>query len=79
MDCVQVVIGIYIADFVAPGARLIVEVDDSTHELKRTADGRRDHNLARLGYRVLRLPAELVRRNPAEAAARILAALSVAT
>jgi leucyl-tRNA synthetase len=71
--------GKYIADFLAPAGRLIVEVDDRSHELKLTADARRDRNLARLGYRVLRLPAELVRRNPAEAVARIVAALSVAT
>ena len=57
----------------------MVEVDDQSHELKRTADARRDRNLARLGYRVLRLPAELVRNNLAEAVARIIAALSVAT
>ena len=71
--------GKYIADFLAPASRLIVEVDDRTHELKRTADARRDRNLARLGYRVLRLQAELVRRNPVEAVACIVAALSVAT
>ena len=71
--------GKYIADFLAPASRLIVEVDDRTHELKRTADARRDRNLARLGYRVLRLQAELVRRNTNEAIGHIIAALSVAT
>ncbi len=60
-------------------ARLIVEVDDRTHELKRTADARRDRNLGRLGYRVLRIPAALVRGNPRETVARIVAALNVAT
>ena len=68
--------GRYIADFVAPAAKLIVEVDDRSHELKRTADSRRDRNLGRLGYRVLRVPAELVRGNVAEALARIVNALS---
>jgi very-short-patch-repair endonuclease len=58
---------------------LVVEVDDQSHELKRTADARRDRNIARLGYRVLRLPAELVRNNVEEAIARIVAARSVAT
>ena len=66
----------YIADFIAPAAKLIVEVDDRSHELKRTADARRDRNLGRLGYRVLRLPAELVRGNVVEAVSRIVAALS---
>jgi very-short-patch-repair endonuclease len=75
----QVPIGKYIADFVAPSARLIVEVDDRSHELRRTADARRDRDLTRLGYRVLRLDAELVRRNTAEAIARIVAALHVST
>ena len=68
-----------IADFVAPSAGLIVEVDDQSHELRRVADARRDRNLARLGYSVLRLPAELVRSNVAEAVARIVVALNVAT
>jgi len=42
--------GKYIVDFVAPNAKLIVEVDDRSHELKRTADARRDRDLARLGW-----------------------------
>ena len=74
----QFPVGKYIVDFVAPSAKLIVEVDDRSHELKRTADARRDRNLGRLGYRVLRLPAELVRNNVAEAVARIVAALNAA-
>ncbi len=57
----QVPVGRYVADFVAPAAMLIVEVDDRSHELRRTADARRDRNLGRLGYRVLRIPAALVR------------------
>ena len=68
--------GKYIADFIAPAAKLIVEVDDRSHELKRTADARRDRNLGRLGYRVLRVQAVLVRRDVAEVVARIVAALS---
>ena len=75
----QVPLGKYIADFVAPSARLVVEVDDRSYELKHTADARRDRDLARLGYRVLRLPAELVRGNVEQAVTRIVAALSVAT
>jgi very-short-patch-repair endonuclease len=69
----QVPAGRYILDFVAPPAKLIVEVDDRSHELKRAADARRDRDLGRLGYRVLRIPAELVRGNLAEAVARIVA------
>ncbi len=75
----QVPLGKYIVDIVAPSVMLIVEVDDRLHELKRTADARRDRDLGRLGYRVLRIPAELVRRNVGEAVARVIAALHVDT
>ena len=57
----QVVIGhSFIVDFVAARASLIVEVDGPQHALHRARDARRDRNLERLGYRVLRLDAELV-------------------
>ena len=73
----QVPVDRYILDFVAPNAKLVVEVDDRTHEFRRTADARRDRNLARLGYRVLRVEAELVRRNVTEVVAQVVAALQV--
>ena len=72
----QVPVDRYIADFLASAAKLVVEVDDRSHELKRTADARRDRNIARLGYQVLRLPAELVRNNVEEAVALIIQALA---
>jgi very-short-patch-repair endonuclease len=57
----QVVLGErYIADFVAPKAKLIVEVDGSYHTQRGQADARRERALARLGYRVLRLTNELI-------------------
>ena len=56
----QVVIVGFIADFCAPAARLVVEVDGRHHEAQRGADARRDAKLRRLGYRVLRLSAEVV-------------------
>ena len=72
----QVVVGgSYIADFVAPCARLVVEVDGAYHARRRPADARRDRTLTRLGYRVLRLDAELVLRQPEKAVALIRAAL----
>ena len=71
----QVPVDRYILDFAAPAAKLVVEVDDRSHEFRRTADARRDRVLARLGYRVLRIDAELVRTNVAEAVARIMTAL----
>ena len=55
-------LGRYMVDFVAPRAKLIVEVDGSFHRVKQSADARRDRKLARLGYRVLRLEADLVLR-----------------
>jgi very-short-patch-repair endonuclease len=38
----QVVLGRYIADFVAPRAKLVVEVDGEVHEGRAAADARRD-------------------------------------
>jgi very-short-patch-repair endonuclease len=70
--------GRFIADFVAPSARLVVEVDGPCHSGRRHADARRDRVLRRLGYRVLRLEARLVVHQPLEAVARIRAALQQA-
>ena len=53
----------FIADFYAPSARLIVEIDGGYHARRVTADARRDLKLTRAGYRVLRLQAELVMRD----------------
>jgi very-short-patch-repair endonuclease len=50
----------FIVDFLAPRARLVVEVDGSYHAQRRAADARRDSKLRRLGYHVLRIPAGLV-------------------
>ena len=72
----QVAIGRYIADFCAPSVRLMVEVDGGYHAGRAAADARRDRALVRLGYRVLRLPAALVLSRPAEAVARVRAALA---
>jgi very-short-patch-repair endonuclease len=71
----QVPLGNFIADFAAPAVRLVVEVDGAYHRRRRTADARRDEKLARMGYRVLRLPAVLVERDLAEALARVVTAL----
>jgi len=58
----QVPVDRYIADFMAPSLKLIVEVDGKYHCQRVTADARRTRVLERLGYRVLRLDAELVSR-----------------
>lgn len=52
--------GRYIADFLAPSVKLVIEVDGGCHAARRSADARRDRVLARLGYRTLRLPVALV-------------------
>ena len=52
--------GKYIADFLAPAIPLVVEVDGGVHRQRRAADARRDRDMRRLGYRILRLDAEVV-------------------
>lgn len=71
----QVVVGSFIVDFLAPARKVVVEVDGGYHVARRAADARRDRKLARLGYRVVRLEAGLVLRQPKEALARLMAAL----
>ena len=56
----QVPIGKYIADFVAPAAKVIVEVDGGYHAARAVADARRDRYLTRAGYRVVHIPADVV-------------------
>lgn len=68
--------GRYIADFLAQSARLVVEVDGTSHHGRACSDSRRDRVLAKLGYRILRLEASFVLEQPAAALARIAAALA---
>jgi very-short-patch-repair endonuclease len=70
--------GRYIVDFLAPAARLVVEVDGGYHAKRQRADAWRDRGLRRLDYRVLRLPADLVMQSTAEAVQRVVQALSSA-
>jgi len=71
----QVPLGRYIVDFLAPRAKLVIEVDGSSHRFKQAADARRDRKLGRLGYRVLRLEAGVVLRHLPLALQRIRAVL----
>jgi len=64
-----------IADLLAPEVRLVVEVDGGYHATRQRADARRDRALERAGYRVLRLEAELVMSDLAEAVGRVRAAV----
>jgi very-short-patch-repair endonuclease len=70
--------GRFIVDFLARGPRLVVEVDGGYHARRVVADARRDRALVRLGYRVLRLDAELVVRDMAAAVELVRAALAEA-
>ena len=71
----QVPVAGYIVDFVAAQAMLVVEVDGRYHEQRRAADTRRDRKLVRLGYRVLRLEAEVVLQQLPVALERVRQAL----
>ena len=74
----QVVVGTSIVDFMAPARKLVVEIDGGYHAdaRRQRADARRDELLERSGYRVLRLPAELVLDNLPEAVQLVVAALA---
>lgn len=77
----QVILGnpagkLYIVDFYAPKARLVVEVDDASHTGREAQDARRDAALGRLGCRVVRVSAELVLREVEEAVGDVCAAIA---
>jgi very-short-patch-repair endonuclease len=55
--------------------RLVVEVDGGCHARRQQADKRRDAELAALGYRVVRVSAELVVQDLAAVVARVRAVL----
>jgi very-short-patch-repair endonuclease len=72
----QVVLGNrFIVDFVAPRARLVVEMDGGYHGQRQAADAHRDSKLRRLGYRALRLPAAQVMNDLRSAVELVRAAL----
>jgi very-short-patch-repair endonuclease len=50
----QVLIGPYIADFVARREKLVVEIDGRSHDASTVYDARRDAAMVALGYQVLR-------------------------
>jgi very-short-patch-repair endonuclease len=53
-------LGRFIADFLAPAQRLVIEVDGAYHGERTAADARRDAALERAGYRIVRIEASLV-------------------
>jgi very-short-patch-repair endonuclease len=68
-------LGRFIADFLAPAERLVIEVDGGHHVERARAYARRDAVLAGAGYRVLRLDAALVMRDIEATVSRVRAAL----
>jgi very-short-patch-repair endonuclease len=56
-------LGAYVVDFVCLPARLVIEVDGSSHEFTAEADGRRTQWLESQGFRVIRLSNEQVMSN----------------
>ncbi len=63
---------VVIVDFLAPAARLVVEVDGGCHARRCRADAGRDRVLERAAYRVLRLEVEVVMANLPHAVAVIV-------
>ncbi len=72
----QFPVGNHIADFAAPSVKLAIEVDGGYHVTRATADARKDRHLRRAGYRVLRIPADLVMRDISAAVALVRAVLA---
>lgn len=66
---------LFIADFLAPSIKLIVEVDGAIHARKLGPDERRDRKLQRAGFRVVRVSAQLVLSDLSAAIALVRAAL----
>jgi len=73
----QVVVGQYIADFVARSRKLIVEIDGDTH-LDPAKDARRTQELEEAGYRVIRFSNYDVMTNLEGVLTSISAALATA-
>ena len=64
-------IGPFIADFYSSLYRLVVEVDGGIHQFQRAEDAERDETMKMLGLNVLRISAELVENDLANALERI--------
>ena len=74
----QVAVGPYIADFLCPAARLILEIDGDSHNFTIHQDTLRDRYLAARGYRVERISNADVFENLEGAMQVVLAALRAA-
>ena len=59
----QFAIGYFIVDFICRKLNLIVEVDGRSHQFKTTEDQKRDLELEKLGYKILRISEQDVRHD----------------
>jgi very-short-patch-repair endonuclease len=68
-------IGCYRADFYCAAARLVIEVDGAAHDMgdRPARDAERTRVLEEKGYRLVRVPARDVLRDPDSVAAAIVA------
>lgn len=55
-----------IIDFAIPSRNLLVEIDGTSHALKKGNDARRDAWLREVGFQVLRVPNSVVFEHPDE-------------
>jgi very-short-patch-repair endonuclease len=53
-------LGRFVLDFVCPSAKLVIELDGSSHEGRQEYDAARTEQLTRYGYRILRYRNESV-------------------
>lgn len=60
----QHAIGPFVADFYCPAAKLVIEVDGTTHDERQRADRRRDAYMRSLGLSVIRISAADVLADP---------------
>jgi very-short-patch-repair endonuclease len=60
----QHAIGPFVADFYCPAARVVIEIDGTTHDQRQDGDGRRDAYMTSLGLRVVRISAKDVLVDP---------------
>jgi very-short-patch-repair endonuclease len=70
----QLVIGNFIVDFACTKVRLAVEIDGAYHEDRAVKNASRDRRLGDLGWRVLRVTDDEVRREIESVVERICAA-----
>ena len=60
----QHAMGLYVADFYCPEAKLVIEVDGRAHDSRHVRDEKRDAYLTSLGFRVSRILAADVPADP---------------